>query len=360
MGKYTLTIKIAEGGTKHINDEGKESSSFAGHMWYSLSDGNKDDSYGFASGEDKAKPWGEGKRVINDNTAYQDTYYTITRQLTKEEYDKLKEFGENPNDNGFTGNYNALTNSCVDFTWKALEHAGMNNEQYEGKILPTSNAYKIDEKMYKQMFGSEDGWKETWDKIYKESRHIVYGDENSNTLTGGDKSEVFYAGKGDDTVFGNKGDDTYVYKKGDGNLTIQDNGSDQNDRLIIQGFDSKDAVFTLSEDKKELIITFDDGSITIKGYQEEGKIEKFAFDDKELSVKDIEDKLQKESVRQISQTDDRELTLRELVEADLGRPITDEEIEESKRELEEFKKEYEKQQTKQQENENDNVRRMGD
>jgi hypothetical protein len=55
MAEYTLTVKIAEGGTKHIDDKGKESSSFAGHMWYSLNDGSERNSYGFASGEDKAK-----------------------------------------------------------------------------------------------------------------------------------------------------------------------------------------------------------------------------------------------------------------------------------------------------------------
>jgi hypothetical protein len=360
MAEYTLTVKIAEGGTKYIND-GKEGSSFAGHMWYSLSDGSENNnSYGFASGENKAKPFGVGDFIKNDDEAYQDTYYTLTKEITKEEYDKLKEFGENPEANGFTGDYNALSNSCVDFTWKALEHAGMNNEQYEGKILPTSNAKEVDKEMYKQMFGSEEGWKETWNEIYKQNKHVVYGDENSNTLTGNDKNEVFYAGKGDDTALGNKGNDTYLYKRGDDNLTIQDNGSDENDRLVIQGFNSEDAIFKLSEDKKDLIITFDEGSVIIKDYQEDGKIEKITFDDKKLSIEDVENKLQERSALQANQTDDKEPTLRELVEIELGRSITDEEIEKGREEFDKFKKEYEQGQTKEQEqnskeNDNDNV-----
>jgi hypothetical protein len=176
----------------------------------------------------------------------------------------------------------------------------MNDKQYEGKILPTSNAYKVDERMYEYMFGSKEGWKETWDTIHKESKHIVYGNENSNTLTGSDKNEVFYTGKGDDIVSGGQGDDTYIYKKGDGNLAIQDNGFDKNDKLIIQGFNSEDAVFTLSENKKDLSITFgnEEGNITIKDYQKEGEIESFAFADKELNAKDIEDKLQEQQEKQ--------------------------------------------------------------
>jgi hypothetical protein len=37
MPNYTLTIKIAEGGTEHIDENGKATTSAAGHMWYSLS-----------------------------------------------------------------------------------------------------------------------------------------------------------------------------------------------------------------------------------------------------------------------------------------------------------------------------------
>ncbi len=44
---YTLTVKISDRGT--ILHEGGTSA--AGHMWYSLSDGNETASYGFAPKE---------------------------------------------------------------------------------------------------------------------------------------------------------------------------------------------------------------------------------------------------------------------------------------------------------------------
>ena len=35
--------------------------------------------------------------------------------------------------------YNFLTNSCIDFTWKALEVAGLNSSKYQGSLLPMKN-----------------------------------------------------------------------------------------------------------------------------------------------------------------------------------------------------------------------------
>lgn len=35
--------------------------------------------------------------------------------------------------------YNPITNSCVDFTWKALQNAGLNPDGFEGDLLPINN-----------------------------------------------------------------------------------------------------------------------------------------------------------------------------------------------------------------------------
>ncbi|MDR3345793.1 MAG: calcium-binding protein, partial [Campylobacteraceae bacterium] len=173
MPDYTLTIKIAEGGTEHIDENGKATTSAAGHMWYSLSDGegNKS-SYGFASDEAKAKPFGKGQWITTDDATYQDTYYTVQIPISEAEYKALKEFGEAPKAHGFDADrYNALNNSCIDFTWKALETAGLNEKCYEGKILPTSNAKKIDKEIYEHMFKDQKGWSDTWNDINKNSKH---------------------------------------------------------------------------------------------------------------------------------------------------------------------------------------------
>jgi hypothetical protein len=46
-------------------------------------------------------------------------------EVTKEQYDKLNAFGLDPAKHGFSMLYSGVGNSCVDFTYKALEHAGI-------------------------------------------------------------------------------------------------------------------------------------------------------------------------------------------------------------------------------------------
>ncbi|MCA3033073.1 MAG: hypothetical protein ING21_08410 [Burkholderiales bacterium] len=52
----------------------------------------------------------------------------------------MKNFGEDPfGSGGFSQRYNGLTNSCIDFTWKALEKGGLNPSGFQGDIWPTDN-----------------------------------------------------------------------------------------------------------------------------------------------------------------------------------------------------------------------------
>nr|WP_230949892.1 hypothetical protein [Xylella fastidiosa] len=56
----------------------------------------------------------------------------------------MKDFGEHPEDGGFNiKEYNGLTNSCIDFTWKALEIAGLNPNGFEGHLWPTFNIHDV-------------------------------------------------------------------------------------------------------------------------------------------------------------------------------------------------------------------------
>lgn len=128
-GPYTLTLHTALPGTPLVDGQGRlNGSSAAGHMWYHLSDGLQENSYGFAPKEHGARS-GPGKGYDNDTQTYQRPYFSRTMEITPEQYNRLKQYGEaalNEDWRHFRGEYNGATNSCVDFTWGALKHAGFN------------------------------------------------------------------------------------------------------------------------------------------------------------------------------------------------------------------------------------------
>ena len=108
---YTVTINVAP--TQRKSDGRR---SWAGHMWYSLGDGTKPEkSYGFGAKEGMSGP-GELKR--KDNTLYPERFER-TIEITRAQYEAMQKFGKDPKAGGFDMNYDLLTNSCVDFTWKA-------------------------------------------------------------------------------------------------------------------------------------------------------------------------------------------------------------------------------------------------
>ncbi len=147
---YTVTIKIAEPGTP-LKDG---TPSTPGHMWYSISDGNHRNSYGFAPIEHGAIK-GKGQ-VTADDGEYRSTYYQRTLEISKEQYEKLKEFGDTAKagKEKYTSLYYLdVRHNCVDFTWGALNHAGIHthrmlphavgidvtDKSYEGSLKPTRN-----------------------------------------------------------------------------------------------------------------------------------------------------------------------------------------------------------------------------
>ena len=152
---YTLTVNIAEPGTPLKDGH----TSYAGHMWYSISDGKTSNNYGFAP----VKPGdtsGPGHVSTKDNEEYKSTYYKRTLEISKDQYDKLKSFGDaaiKKDEKLFKLEYNGLNHSCVDFTWAALNHADihtnkklpamvgidMADKNYEGSLKPTRNMEDI-------------------------------------------------------------------------------------------------------------------------------------------------------------------------------------------------------------------------
>ncbi|WP_190287700.1 calcium-binding protein [Massilia sp. NR 4-1] len=134
----TITINIAGRGTLLANGE----KSSVGHMWFELNDGagGPIESYGFApDASHHGDPFAPGQVYRDDSKNYKGRDYFRTIDITEAQYNEIKKFAENPETAGFTRYYNGLNNSCIDFTWKALQKGGLNPIGYEGDLWPTHN-----------------------------------------------------------------------------------------------------------------------------------------------------------------------------------------------------------------------------
>ncbi len=145
MQKYTLTLYIAAPGTPKT----KGAPSISGHVYYSISDGEKSQGWGFAP---TGFPYVSAPGIVEDDefNIYQNPYYKRTMEITKEQYKALKAFGKNPEQYGFNKDwYAAFSNSCVDFTYSALRHAkiydkkifGLINDEGAVKVLDNRKAF---------------------------------------------------------------------------------------------------------------------------------------------------------------------------------------------------------------------------
>jgi len=128
--RYTVTIYAAAPGTPLKSSPNEPSA--AGHMWFSIKyikgDGSgKDKSYGFGPLETGIR--GPGHVITTDSEDYIDPYYARTMEITKQQYEKLKEFGDVALENKekyFSLYYKGESNSCIDFTNTALRFSGLN------------------------------------------------------------------------------------------------------------------------------------------------------------------------------------------------------------------------------------------
>lgn len=124
---YTATVYVAAPGTPLRGVDGEiDSTSLAGHIYYSISDGQTDRGYGFSPL--KRGVAGPGKIVENEFDEYVQPAYSRTLEITKSQYDALEDFGDSgllKSNKYFNLWYDGATNSCVDFTWGALNHAGL-------------------------------------------------------------------------------------------------------------------------------------------------------------------------------------------------------------------------------------------
>lgn len=142
---YTLTIYVAAPGTP-LRSGG---TSMAGHMYLSVHHDGETRSYGFAPIEHGASS-GPGEVSGADERNYIKPYYARTMEITRDQYEKIQAYGREPEKYGFDKEYSGLGNSCIDFTWGALNHAnlhrqtrGNDDKTFEGAVRPLSNEADI-------------------------------------------------------------------------------------------------------------------------------------------------------------------------------------------------------------------------
>ncbi len=128
---YSVTVYLAAPGTPLVDsDTGRVAgTSTAGHMYYSISDGTQKDGYGFSPiGHGDTR--GPGQVVKNEYKRYQDPAYARTMEISREQYDTLRNYGEKAvrgQPVGFDLEYGGVKNSCIDFTWAGLNQAGIHS-----------------------------------------------------------------------------------------------------------------------------------------------------------------------------------------------------------------------------------------
>lgn len=132
----TLTVHIAEAGAQ-LSDG---TNSKMGHMWITATNSSGTIiSRGFAPAQ-PGQPFGPGRVFDTDNDTYLTPIYSQSITITDVQFQQFAAVGDGTLvQYGFSGYYNALNNSCVDFVWRVLQIAGIDPTTHQGSLLPTSN-----------------------------------------------------------------------------------------------------------------------------------------------------------------------------------------------------------------------------
>lgn len=135
--RYTVDIVIAAPGTPLMDPktgrqevlDGVPQTSSPGHMFYVLhASGEPAKSFGFAP-KVHGSINGPGDIMPDDADVYKDPRHTRTLEISEAQYRKLEAFGSDPEKFGFSKHYEDVRHNCVDFTWEALNHAGIERKR---------------------------------------------------------------------------------------------------------------------------------------------------------------------------------------------------------------------------------------
>ncbi|WP_312252557.1 XVIPCD domain-containing protein [Stenotrophomonas sp.] len=190
--RHTLTLYVAAPGTPLT---GSTQRSLSGHVYMETAAGNDRISHGFQPGgapvgyqrqwHDVAVP---GAIVETDTRQYQDPYYSRTIEISKDQFDRIREFAKDPEKYGFSKNYETFTNSCTDFVWASLKHAGIHDSKvlgvidFEGDIKPIYNVKPI--QMIKPPFPDSDLNKEHFNEMPTQNwREKIFSENDAPTLS---------------------------------------------------------------------------------------------------------------------------------------------------------------------------------
>jgi len=123
--RYTVTVYVAAPGTPLTDPSEHGATSGPGHMFYVTDNGhNQPQSHGFAP-ITHGQIDGPGEINHKDKDNYKDPHYSRTMEIGKEQYDKLNAYGNQAAQHGFDTYYKDARHNCVDFTWAALDSAGI-------------------------------------------------------------------------------------------------------------------------------------------------------------------------------------------------------------------------------------------
>ncbi|MCP4305772.1 MAG: tandem-95 repeat protein, partial [bacterium] len=124
------------------------------------------------------------------------------------------------------------------------------------------------------------------------SPNVINGTGNADVIAGTSGDDMIEGGLGNDKSQGEDGSDTYVFNAGDGQDVIDDNGSNDTDKLVIHGYTPAETNFAKVA-ASTLIVTFNGSTdqITIVNTLsggEDDQIEQIVFDDGTvMSMSDI-------------------------------------------------------------------------
>ncbi|MCA1325037.1 hypothetical protein [Herbaspirillum sp. alder98] len=143
MRGYTLKLHVESPGTLYFSPGEDPTRSIGGHAWFEVvSPDNSSTQAGFAPASPKSgSSSAPGKIYNNDGEGYAGLpAFSVSYEVTADQAKTLTQFIEGPGQFGFDiNNYHAISNSCVDFVWKALEVIGMNPLKRQGDIFPLDN-----------------------------------------------------------------------------------------------------------------------------------------------------------------------------------------------------------------------------
>ncbi len=190
--RHTLTIYVAAPGTRLADSTER---SLSGHMYLETGEGDKRLSHGFQPGAAPVgyqRQWHDvsvpGTIVDSDVSTYQDPYYSRTIEISKDQFDRIQEFAKDPEKYGFSKKYEMFTNSCTDFAWAAMKHAGIHDSKilgvkdFEGDVKPIYNVKPI--QMIKPPFPDSDLNTEHFNEMPEQNwRQKMFSENEAPTLS---------------------------------------------------------------------------------------------------------------------------------------------------------------------------------